>query len=327
MRSTYQNLRLVKAAAFAEYLANTQLWRSIGNAAFAELIRQHATEPLLPKPPTISPFRKDFVLFHSWFPGMYEISSTEAEAIGQVMANVDAANGRGNEPNLLAHLQEHGWCLDVPIDFDALVSQAIEVFAAIQNPRELREFFTLLHGLRPEVVVEIGTARGGVLYGLSQLASAKALLVSIDLPGGRNCGGQTETERQLFASFGPRTQEFHFIPGNSMALTTKRTLQELLGGRKVDVLFIDGDHSYGAVRSDFEMYRELVSDRGMIALHDICMIPEEWGPGGEVGVFWTELTRKYQTRAIIDPNGVCRPKRPSGTEWSWGIGIVEKPHD
>jgi|GEM_PF-7043147 len=52
MRSTYQNLRLVKAAVFAEYLANTQLWRSIGNAAFADLIRQHATETLLPKPPT-----------------------------------------------------------------------------------------------------------------------------------------------------------------------------------------------------------------------------------------------------------------------------------
>ena len=228
---------------------------------------------------------------------------------------------------MLADLQKRGWCRDVSIDLDALVSQAVEVFAAIQNPRELREFFTLIQGPRPDVVVEIGTARGGVLYGLSQLASAEALLVSIDLPGGRNCGGQTETERQLFASFGPRTQEFHFIPGNSMALTTKRTLQELLGRRKVDVLFIDGDHSYGAVRSDFEMYREFVSGRGIIALHDICMVPEEWGPSGEVGVFWRELAKKYQSREIIDPNGVCRRKRPSGIEWSWGIGVVEKPDD
>lgn len=37
---------------------------------------------------------------------------------------------------------------------------------------------------------------------------------------------------------------------------------------KIDFLFIDGDHSYEGVKADFELYSKLLTDRGIIAIHD-----------------------------------------------------------
>jgi predicted O-methyltransferase YrrM len=36
----------------------------------------------------------------------------------------------------------------------------------------------------------------------------------------------------------------------------------------IDVLFIDGDHSYEGVKKDFELYSTLLSDKGIIIIHD-----------------------------------------------------------
>jgi hypothetical protein len=37
---------------------------------------------------------------------------------------------------------------------------------------------------------------------------------------------------------------------------------------KIDVLFIDGDHSYEGVKLDFELYSKLISQKGIIIIHD-----------------------------------------------------------
>ncbi len=37
---------------------------------------------------------------------------------------------------------------------------------------------------------------------------------------------------------------------------------------KIDVLFIDGDHSYEGVKQDFELYSNIVNPKGIIILHD-----------------------------------------------------------
>lgn len=37
---------------------------------------------------------------------------------------------------------------------------------------------------------------------------------------------------------------------------------------KIDFLFIDGDHSYEGVKTDFELYSKLLVDNGLIVLHD-----------------------------------------------------------
>jgi hypothetical protein len=37
---------------------------------------------------------------------------------------------------------------------------------------------------------------------------------------------------------------------------------------KIDVLFIDGDHSYEGVKLDFNLYSKLLNDKGVIFIHD-----------------------------------------------------------
>lgn len=44
---------------------------------------------------------------------------------------------------------------------------------------------------------------------------------------------------------------------------------------QIDFLFIDGDHSYEGVKSDFELYSKLLSPKGIIVLHDTDSLYEE----------------------------------------------------
>jgi hypothetical protein len=37
---------------------------------------------------------------------------------------------------------------------------------------------------------------------------------------------------------------------------------------KIDLLFIDGDHSYEGVKNDFELYKNIISNHGIIIIHD-----------------------------------------------------------
>lgn len=52
---------------------------------------------------------------------------------------------------------------------------------------------------------------------------------------------------------------------------------------KVDVLFIDGDHSYEGARADFEKYEPFVKRDGLILMHDV--LPRQFG----VRKFWEEI--------------------------------------
>jgi hypothetical protein len=82
------------------------------------------------------------------------------------------------------------------------------------------------------------------------------------------------------------------IEGNSHADKTKDRVEEVLSGEKIDLLYVDGDHSYEGVRSDFEMYEPLMSDTGIIGIHDV----ENRSTG--VPEFWEELERKYDCEKI-----------------------------
>lgn len=45
-------------------------------------------------------------------------------------------------------------------------------------------------------------------------------------------------------------------------------LKELLGGRNVDMVFIDGDHEYAEVKRDIELYRPFLEEGGLLCGHD-----------------------------------------------------------
>lgn len=45
-------------------------------------------------------------------------------------------------------------------------------------------------------------------------------------------------------------------------------LKEILGSRKVDMVFIDGDHEYSMVKRDIELWKPMLVDGGLLCGHD-----------------------------------------------------------
>jgi predicted O-methyltransferase YrrM len=190
---------------------------------------------------------------------------------------------------------------------------------AMQKLRELAPLIALLRRRSPRVVVEIGTARGGTFYAWCQVAHPEALLVSIDLPGGRFGGGYTPDDVSTLRRYGRPEQRLHFIRADSHRKETLRTLEQILVGAEIDFLMIDGDHTYEGVRRDFEMYAPLVGAGNPIALHDT--LPHPQGSSSEVDRFWNEIRRDYRHTEFVDLG-----PDPPGPQYG-GIGVLywERP--
>lgn len=199
-----------------------------------------------------------------------------------------------------------------------LARQALDV-GADQKFGELSPFISFLKRRLIRTVVEIGTRKGGTFFVWCQLAEPDALVVSIDLPGGAFGGGYEESEIPKLRSYAQTDQDVHFLRVDSHAPQTRRELMEILDGREIDFLLIDGDHTYDGVRQDFELYSPLVKSRGLIAFHDI--VHHDQVPRCQVDAFWNEIKSDYRHREFIS----------EGEERSWGswggIGVLsyERP--
>ena len=169
---------------------------------------------------------------------------------------------------------------------------------AVQARSEIVALASLVQELRPKVIVEIGTYKGGTLYIWSRSNPQAELIVSIDLPGGQYGGGYAKSRRKLYEEFlhDRGNTELRLIQRNSHEAATLKELLAILGSRSVDFLFVDGDHTYEGVKRDYEMYGPLVRPGGMIAFHDIHTRSQ----GAEVYKLWAELKTAGEWREFVD---------------------------
>jgi cephalosporin hydroxylase len=178
-----------------------------------------------------------------------------------------------------------------------LARKSVVRYGAIQRIEELTEFTRMILAQPPSTVLEIGTAQGGVFWLLCRVSASDATLISLDLPpDNRGSGGlRLLTDLQPMKQPG---QTIHEVLGNSHDTQTHDRVKTLLDGRKLDLLFIDGDHTYAGVRHDYETYRSLVRPGGLIAFHDI--VPTQW-PECQVDRFWGEVAmdQSLHPRAIV----------------------------
>lgn len=158
-----------------------------------------------------------------------------------------------------------------------------------QNEEEIVPFLDLiLRKKSTDNFLEIGTQYGATFYMLSKVYKNKKL--SVDLPegihGGLNYSIMDDRNKLLNATF----SNVHMITGNSKDADVITNVGNVLNGEKLDLLFIDGDHTYEGVKSDYTNYKQFVRDGGIIAFHDIVHREENVRENVGVPLFWNELT-------------------------------------
>ena len=210
--------------------------------------------------------------------------------------------------------------VDDALDLAYGFSFAGVVFGPWQERSEIAGFLELVSQSTPRTVLEIGTSNGGSLFLLARVAAPDALIVSIDLPQGEFGGGYPRRRSVLYRAFAAQKQRIRLLRADSHEPRTLEAVRAALEGREVDVLFIDGDHTYEGVKRDFEMYAPLVREGGVIGFHDIVP-PSPQGPtprkeddllGGEVSRFWSEVRSGHDVVEFVEDWGSGR----------FGIGAI-----
>lgn len=195
----------------------------------------------------------------------------------------------------------------------ALVTVGAKRRGAKQKTREFSRLVRLVAKRKPSVVLEIGTMHGGTLWAWCRLAAKDSLLISVDLPGGDFGGGYEHSHAKKLRSYARGRQRLDLLAGDSHDFGTLRRVQQVLGGRIVDLLFIDGDHTYEGVRRDFAMYGPLVGEGGLVAFHDVLPCrPED----GDVNRLWEQVKGDYTYEEMLDESDVSW-RGPWG-----GIGVL-----
>lgn len=136
-----------------------------------------------------------------------------------------------------------------------------------QDKKEFWEFLQYVLEIKPQVVLELGASHGGTTLIWQEVASKV-----ISLEYGRILCPDHFSQSALGLAGGIPDSWFNtdvvsFLVMDSHAPETLDFIKGLVP--QVDVLFIDGDHSYEGVKQDWEMYSPLVRPGGLVGFHDI----------------------------------------------------------
>ncbi len=160
--------------------------------------------------------------------------------------------------------------------------------------------FWLVDAVAPRSIVELGT-HNGVSY--AAFCEAAALTRS----GARCMAVDTWEGDEHAGSYGAEVldelRRFHDPRYGSFSELMRCTFDEarpFVPESSVDLLHIDGLHTYEAVRHDWEHWRPTLSDRGVVLFHDIN---EHQGSFG-VWRLWEELRRAHPSFTFLHGHGL-----------------------
>ncbi|MFX1363443.1 MAG: class I SAM-dependent methyltransferase [Promethearchaeota archaeon] len=181
---------------------------------------------------------------------------------------------------------------------------------SFQNRFELIEFLKLIKSIKPKIILDIGTGMGGTLFLLSRFSDPDALLISVDLPEISIGGRSFPNNPSFFKIFAKKKQKVVLIREDSHKFSTFNRIKKVLNNRKIDVLFIDGDHRYEGLKQDFEMYKTLVKSGGLVCFHDI--VSGQYKNVGDVPHFWDNIRKEFNFKEIVE----------NWNQGGFGIGIL-----
>lgn len=135
-----------------------------------------------------------------------------------------------------------------------------KILGSMQIKSEIISFLEFVKLENPKYICEIGVANGGTNFLLSQAIPSSYNVIDIDL---------YIKNRFLLNYFCHSSKKLNYLTGYSNSQKTLYKVEKILSKNKLDLLFIDGDHSYKGVKQDFLNYKHLVKEGGLIVFHDI----------------------------------------------------------
>jgi hypothetical protein len=207
------------------------------------------------------------------------------------------------------------------MELNKLINLAEEKYQLKQNRVEIEELITFLSGKNIKNFCEIGTHFGGTYFLLSHIATGKK--ISIDYCSGTfgGIGWLNSKERNKDLDI----KDSFFIEGSSQSYETIKSLKDILNGELLDLLFIDGDHTYKGVKNDYHFYKQFVKDDGYIVFHDINDTKFHRDLNCNVSKFWDELLSSELRRQDMSINY----KVFTINNYFGGIGVLQyhRPKD
>lgn len=146
----------------------------------------------------------------------------------------------------------------------------------VQNFHELQWLVDKVEKLNPTTILEVGVEQGGTMKVWEEILKENGRgkenkLIGIDL------------SPNLCWNINNSDIDVHMIKGNSHDIETLEKVKAILGregngeggregentGRKLDFVYIDGEHNSLAAKNDFDFFGKMVRKGGAIGFHDV----------------------------------------------------------
>jgi len=184
---------------------------------------------------------------------------------------------------------EHSICLEFPL-WQAETAWAEHIPLAM----------FLISAIRPKVFVELGAFRG-VSY-CSFCQAIKSLKIetrafAVDTWQGDDHAGKLEAGflTELRAHHDPLYADF-----SRLVQSTFDDALEHFADQSIDLLHIDGFHTFEAVRHDFQTWLPKMSEKGIVLFHDTNVRERGFG----VWRFWANVKEKYPHFEFLHGHGL-----------------------
>ncbi|MGB4192519.1 MAG: rhamnan synthesis F family protein [Limnohabitans sp.] len=147
----------------------------------------------------------------------------------------------------------------------------------------------LVENLKPQLLVELGTHSGNSYFAMCNSVNVNKLptrCYAVDTWQGDLHQGTYEND--IYLSVKEFNDKYYREFSELLRMTFDEALPRFVDGT-VDLLHIDGLHTYEAVRHDFETWLPKLSNRAVVIFHDTVVKKLDFG----VWRLWEELSAKY----------------------------------
>ncbi|WP_369940420.1 class I SAM-dependent methyltransferase [Xanthomonas medicagonis] len=188
--------------------------------------------------------------------------------------------------------------IDIPLSPSMLIAPRSVPFSAWLGHVPFASW--LVEQLRPQSIVELGTHRGASFLAFCQAVEEQQLtsrVFAVDSwEGDEHAGFYGDDIYNELREY----QQRHYAGISEMLRMRFSQALEYFADGSVDLLHIDGLHTYEAVREDFETWLPKLSGRGVVLFHDTCVRERGFG----VWQYWAEISRQYPAFEFTHTHGL-----------------------